>query len=186
MNKLKLLSLAAAITATGILVACDATTTTSATEETSEETAIQEVEEEKVTARNTVVDIAIGSADHSTLVTALSAADLVTTLEGNGPFTIFAPTDAAFEKLPAGTVDNLVKPENKEKLSGVLTYHVVSGNILVSDLSDGQVINTLSGEELKVSKKDGNVMINGANITTADLDGSNGVVHVIDAVLIKK
>lgn len=187
MNKLKLLSLAAAITATGILVACEPTTTSS-TEETSEETSIEEVkvEEVEMEAEISVVDIAIGSTEHTTLVAALSAADLVATLEGTGPFTIFAPTNAAFEKLPAGTVDGLVKPENKEKLSGILTYHVVSGNVKAADLSDGQVIKTINGQDLKVSIKDGNVMINGAKVTAADLSGSNGVVHVVDSVLMPK
>jgi len=187
MLKLRTLSLAAAFAAAGILIACDASTTT-ATEETSEETSYEEVqvEEAPMEADDTVVDIAIGSSDHTTLVAALSAADLVETLNGNGPFTVFAPTNAAFEKLPAGTVDGLVKPENKDKLSGILTYHVVSGNVKAADLSDGQVVKTINGQDLKVSIKDGNVMINGAKVTAADLKGSNGVVHVIDSVLMPK
>jgi len=187
MLKFRILSLAAAFTAAGFLIACDASTTT-ATEDTSEETSYEEVqvEEAPMEADETVVDIAIGSSDHTTLVAALSAADLVETLNGNGPFTVFAPTNAAFEKLPAGTVDNLVKPENKEKLSGILTYHVVAGNVKAADLSDGQVVKTINGQDLKVSIKDGNVMINGAKVTAADLSGSNGVVHVVDSVLMPK
>jgi len=186
MLKLRTLSLAAAFAAAGFLSACDASTT--ATDETSEETSYEEVqvEEAPMEAEETVVDIAIGSSDHTTLVAALSAADLVGTLNGNGPFTVFAPTNAAFEKLPAGTVESLVKPENKEKLSGILTYHVVSGNVKAADLSDGQVVKTINGQDLKVSIKDGNVMINGARVTAADLEGSNGVVHVVDSVLMPK
>ena len=133
-----------------------------------------------------VVDIAIGSADHSTLVTAVTAAGLVETLKGAGPFTIFAPTNAAFAALPAGTVEGLLKPESKEALTKILTYHVVSGAVKAADLKDGQKVKTLQGEELTVSIKDGKVMINGANVTAADLTGTNGVIHVIDAVLMPK
>jgi uncharacterized surface protein with fasciclin (FAS1) repeats len=133
-----------------------------------------------------VVDIAIGSADHSTLVAAVKAAGLVETLKGPGPFTIFAPTNAAFAALPAGTVDGLLKPEKKADLTGVLTYHVVSGSVKAADLKDGQKVKTLQGGELTVAIKEGKVMINGANVTTADLAGSNGVIHVIDAVLLPK
>lgn len=183
-----MLSLAAAFATAGVLMACDASTTTSATDETTEDTTYEEapMEEAPMEADDTVVDIAVGSSDHTTLVAALSAADLVETLKGDGPFTIFAPTNAAFEKLPAGTVDNLVKPENKEKLSGILTYHVVSGNVKAADLSDGQVVQTINGQDLTVSIKDGTVMINGAKVTAADLNGSNGVVHVVDSVLMPK
>jgi uncharacterized surface protein with fasciclin (FAS1) repeats len=133
-----------------------------------------------------VVDIAMGSADHTTLVAAVKAAGLVETLKGAGPFTIFAPTNAAFAALPAGTVDGLLKPEKKADLTGILTYHVVSGSVKAADLKDGQKVKTLQGGELTVSIKDGKVMINGANVTAADLTGSNGVVHVIDAVLMPK
>jgi len=133
-----------------------------------------------------VVDIAIGSADHSTLVTAVKAAGLVETLKGAGPFTIFAPTNAAFAALPAGTVDGLLKAEKKADLTNILTYHVVAGNVKAADLKDGQVLKTLQGTDLKVTIKDGKVAINGANVTTADLAGSNGVIHVIDAVLMPK
>jgi len=187
MKKLKMLSLAAAFATAGILMACDASTT-SASDNTTEETTYEEVEMEETSteAEETVVDIAVGSSDHTTLVAALTAADLVETLNGNGPFTIFAPTNAAFEKLPAGTVDSLVQPENKEKLSGILTYHVVSGDVRAADLSDGQVVKTINGQDLKVTIKDGTVMINGAKVTAADLKGSNGVVHVVDSVLMPK
>lgn len=133
-----------------------------------------------------VVDVAMGSADHTTLVAAVKAAGLVETLKGAGPFTIFAPTNAAFAALPAGTVDGLLKPEKKADLTKILTYHVVSGAIKAADLKDGQKVKTLQGEELTVSIKDGKVMINGANVTAADLIGTNGVIHVVDAVLMPK
>jgi uncharacterized surface protein with fasciclin (FAS1) repeats len=133
-----------------------------------------------------IVDVAIGSPDHTTLVAAVTAAGLVESLKGAGPFTIFAPTNAAFAALPAGTVDGLLKPESKAALTSILTYHVVAGAVKAADLTDGQKIKTLQGGELTVSIKDGKVMINGANVTAADLTGSNGVVHVIDAVLMPK
>jgi len=151
-----------------------------------QDTATKMTEQPVMETPKDVVDIAIGSPDHSTLVTAVTAAGLVETLKGAGPFTIFAPTNAAFDALPAGTVTDLLKPENKTQLTNILTYHVVSGNVKAADLKDGQKVKTLLGEELTVSIKDGKVMINGANVTTADLAGSNGVIHVIDAVLMPK
>lgn len=134
----------------------------------------------------TVVDIAVGSADHTTLVAAVKAAGLVETLSGAGPFTVFAPTNAAFEKLPKGTVETLLTPEKKADLTGILTYHVVAGAFKAADLTDGQMIKTVNGQELKVTIKDGKVMINGATVTAADLVAGNGVVHVIDAVVLPK
>ncbi|HQW93346.1 MAG: fasciclin domain-containing protein [Chitinophagaceae bacterium] len=164
------------------LVACN----DSKTETT--ETTPEVVKEEVVApvAPKDIVDVAIGSPDHTTLVAAVTAAGLVETLKGAGPFTVFAPTNAAFSALPAGTVEGLLKPESKEKLTGILTYHVVAGAVKAADLKDGQKVKTLQGEELTVTIKDGKVMINGANVTAADLAGSNGVVHVIDAVLMPK
>lgn len=143
-------------------------------------------QEAPMTQSKDVVDVAIGSQDHSTLVAAVTAAGLVQTLKGAGPFTVFAPTNAAFAALPAGTVDGLLKPESKAALTNVLTYHVVAGAVKAADLKDGQKVKTLQGEELMVSIKNGKVMINGANVVTADLMGSNGVVHVIDAVVMPK
>ena len=134
----------------------------------------------------TVVDIAVGSADHSTLVTAVTTAGLVETLSGAGPFTVFAPTNAAFAALPAGTVETLLKPESKADLTGILTYHVVAGSLKAADLTDGQKLKTVNGAELTVSIKDGKVMIDGANVTAADLVAGNGVVHVLDAVVLPK
>jgi uncharacterized surface protein with fasciclin (FAS1) repeats len=182
MKKLKFLSLAVVVIANTFLASCG----NAPKEEVVEETTVEVVEEAPVVASNTVVDIAISSPDHTTLVAAVTAAGLVETLSGAGPFTIFAPTNAAFSALPAGTVENLLKPENKEKLTSVLTYHVVAGNVMAANISDGQVVKTLNGQDLKVSIKDGKVMINGANVIAADLTGSNGVIHVVDAVLLPK
>lgn len=133
-----------------------------------------------------IVENAMNSADHTTLVAAVKAAGLAETLSGSGPFTVFAPTNEAFNKLPAGTVDKLLKPEMKNDLTKVLTYHVVPGAIRAADLKDGQKLKTVEGHELTVSIKDGNVMIDGAKVTTADVISSNGVTHVIDAVLMPK
>ena len=140
----------------------------------------------KMVASKDIVDNAAGSADHTTLVAAVKAAGLVETLKGAGPFTVFAPTNEAFNKLPAGTVDGLLKPEKKADLTSVLTYHVVAGSLKAADLKNGQKLKTVQGGELTVSVKDGKVMINGANVTIADVISSNGVTHVIDAVLLPK
>lgn len=133
-----------------------------------------------------VVDIAIASKDHSTLVAAVTAAGLVETLKGAGPFTVFAPTNAAFDALPKGTVEGLLKPEKKADLASILTYHVVPGMAKAADLKDGQKLKTVNGKELTVSIKDGKVMIDGAQVTTADVVGKNGIVHIINAVMLPK
>lgn len=130
-----------------------------------------------------IVGIASGSA--KTLAAAVTAAGLVETLQGDGPFTVFAPTDAAFSAIQSD-VDTLLKPENKAKLANILTYHVVSGKAMAADLKDGQELTTVQGGKLKVSIKDGKVMINGANVTSADVHASNGIVHVIDKVILPK
>ncbi|MHA7128962.1 fasciclin domain-containing protein [Algoriphagus namhaensis] len=179
MKTTKILALTGSLLAMGLWTACSAPK-----EESTEETTMEVVEEEPVVESNTVVDIAVGSPDHTTLVAAVQAAELVETLSGDGPFTVFAPTNAAFDALPAGTVDDLLKPENKEKLSGILTYHVVAGNVMSGDLSDGQVVTTVNGQTLTVSIADGVVKIGNATVVAADLAGSNGVVHVIDTVLL--
>ena len=132
-----------------------------------------------------IVEIASGNKDFTTLVAAVVAAGLAETLSGDGPFTVFAPTNEAFAKLPAGTVEELIKPENKGKLAAILTYHVVAGKALSSDLSDGQLIKTVNGQEVKVSVGD-NVKVDGAVVTTPDLEASNGVIHVIDSVIMPK
>lgn len=130
-----------------------------------------------------IVENAAASNEHTTLVAAVQAAGLAETLSGTGPFTVFAPTNAAFEKLPSGTVESLLKPEMKGDLTSILTYHVVSGSMKAADLKDGQKLKTVQGKELTVSVKDGKVMINNATVTTADVASSNGVTHVIDGVL---
>ena len=138
-----------------------------------------------------IVQNAVNSKDHTTLVTAVKAAGLVDTLEGKGPFTVFAPTNAAFGKLPAGTVDTLVKPKSKAALTKILTYHVVPGKLKASDLTDGKKLKTVEGEELTVKKSGEKVMIVDAKggfstVTIADVNQSNGVIHVVDTVLMPK
>jgi len=145
-----------------------------------------------------VVDIAIGSADHTTLVAAVKAADLVSTLKGKGPFTVFAPTNAAFDKLPEGTVANLLKPESKAQLVKILTYHVVSGNLdaaaVIAAIKSGNgkaVLTTVSGGKLTASLDMGKVKLTDesgltAFVTATDLKGTNGMVHVIDGVVLPK
>ena len=140
----------------------------------------------KMVPSKNIVENAAGSADHTTLVAAVKAAGLAETLSGAGPFTVFAPTNEAFAKLPAGTVDNLIKPEMKKDLINVLTYHVVPGALKAADLKDGMKLKTVQGKELMVSVKDGKVMVDGARVTTADVISSNGVTHVIDGVLMPK
>lgn len=136
-------------------------------------------------AKQDIVDIAAGAEDFSTLVAAVKAAGLVDTLKGEGPFTVFAPTNAAFAALPEGTVEELLKPENKEKLVAVLTYHVVAGKVLAADVSAGEVA-TVQGSKATIKIDDGKVTIDGANIVKTDIVASNGVIHVIDAVILPK
>lgn len=133
-----------------------------------------------------IVDLAVATEFLSTLVAAVKAGDLVDVLKGDGPFTVFAPTNEAFAKLPAGTVENLLKPENKAQLVSVLTYHVVPGKVMSKDLKNGQKAKTVQGSEITVTLKDGKAMINNATVTAADIEASNGVVHVIDTVILPK
>ena len=138
-----------------------------------------------------IVENAVNSKDHTTLVAAVKAAGLVDTLSGKGPFTVFAPTNAAFAKLPAGTVDTLVKPENKAALTKILTYHVVAGKLNAADLTDGKKLKTVEGEELTVKNAGGKVTLTDAKggtstVTIADVNQSNGVIHVVDTVLMPK
>ena len=132
-----------------------------------------------------IVDIAAGNEDFSTLVAAVSAAGLVDTLKSDGPFTVFAPTNAAFAALPAGTVESLLKPENKDQLVSILTYHVVPGAV-TSDQLIGQrlSVETVQGDTVHIDATGGGVMVDGANVTTADIIATNGVIHVIDAVIL--
>jgi uncharacterized surface protein with fasciclin (FAS1) repeats len=198
--KLKILLLFTAVAF--VLIACNnksAEKTTAADTSASMKMEEPKMEEEagvmvggaKMVPSKDIVDNAVNSTDHTTLVAAVKAAGLVETLKGAGPFTVFAPTNEAFNKLPAGTVDNLVKPENKAKLTNILTYHVVSGSYKSTDLKDGQMLKTVQGEELSVWNKDSKWMIkdakgNTANITIADVISSNGVTYVIDGVLMPK
>ncbi len=132
-----------------------------------------------------IVVVASGAGSFNTLVAAVKAAGLVETLQGKGPFTVFAPTDEAFAKLPAGTVESLLKPENKEKLVAILTYHVVAGKVMAADVKTMEV-KTVNGKELDIKVKDGTVTVNNAKVIKTDVAASNGVIHVIDTVLLPK
>ena len=132
-----------------------------------------------------VVDVTVENGSFTTLVAAVKAAGLVDTLKGKGPFTIFAPTDAAFSKLPDGTVEMLLKPENKEKLTAVLTYHVVAGKIMAKEVAKLDSAKTLQGQSVMIKTNMG-VMVNDANVMMPDVKASNGVIHVIDTVLLPK
>lgn len=131
-----------------------------------------------------IVDTAVAAGDFNTLATALEAAGLIDTLKGEGPFTVFAPTDAAFGKLPAGTVENLLKPENKDQLVAVLTYHVVPGKVLAADVVKLDSAKTVNGESVTISVTDAGVKVDNANVVKTDIMTSNGVIHVIDAVIL--
>ena len=131
-----------------------------------------------------IVDTAVAAGSFQTLAKALQAADLVDTLKGPGPFTVFAPTDEAFAKLPAGTLDDLLKPENKDKLRAILTYHVVAGKIPSAKVVTLSSAKTVNGQEVKIMVMGGNVMVNNAHVVKADIPASNGVIHVIDTVIL--
>lgn len=131
-----------------------------------------------------IVDTAVAAGNFQTLAAALKAADLVTTLKGKGPFTVFAPTDEAFAKLPAGTVEELLKPENKDKLVAILTYHVVAGKVMAKDVVDLNEAKTVNGKSAKITVAGGKVMIDNANVIKTDIETSNGVIHVIDSVIL--
>ena len=131
-----------------------------------------------------IVDIAASNDDFSTLVAAVSAAGLVDTLKGDGPFTVFAPTNAAFEKLPAGTVESLLEPDNKDTLTSILTYHVVAGKVMAEDVVTLSSATTVNGKDVHIRVKDGSVYINKSKVVMTDIEASNGVIHVIDTVLL--
>ena len=133
-----------------------------------------------------VVDTAIAAGSFKTLAKVLDAVGLVTTLKGAGPFTVFAPTDEAFAKLPDGTLETLLKPENKEKLRRILTYHVVAGTVMASDVVKLQSARAVSGDTITVKVEDGVVHVDNATVTSADVLASNGVIHVIDSVIVPK
>lgn len=168
--------------ALGLLVvtaACGSST------QTETETEAEVVVEETVIAEpmNDIVDLAVGTESLSTLVAALTAADLVETMQGDGPFTVFAPTNDAFAALPEGTLDNLLLPENKDQLIAILTYHVVPGKVMSTDLADGMKAATVNSAEVTITTA-GGAKVNGANVVSADIEASNGVVHVIDRVIL--
>lgn len=133
-----------------------------------------------------IVDVAAGAGKFNTLVAAAKAAGLVDTLKGAGPYTVFAPSDEAFAKLPKGTVEDLLKPENKEKLKSILTYHVIPGKVMAADIKGKKTsVKTVQGSDLAVDATDG-VKVNDANVVTADVAASNGVIHIIDSVVMPK
>ena len=162
-----------------VAVALIAALTLSACGSDSEESMDMATEETTV---GTIVDVAVGAGNFTTLVAAVTAADLVETLSGTGPFTVFAPTDEAFAALPAGVLDALLLPENKALLAQILTYHVVSGMVMAADVTDGEVA-TVEGQKVKLSTM-GGVSVNGAKVVAADVAASNGVIHAIDAVIL--
>jgi transforming growth factor-beta-induced protein len=133
-----------------------------------------------------IVDTAVAAGSFTTLAAALQAADLVGTLKGDGPFTVFAPTDAAFAKLPAGTLESLLLPENKQKLQAILTYHVVPGSVSAAQVMKLKSAKTVNGQSVAVAVANGGVRIDGANVVKADIQTSNGVIHVIDSVILPK
>lgn len=195
--KKQFLSLVMAVAFVATITACNSTKTESASQDTAmtDSTAMMdstsmmseqgvEVGGAMMVPSKNIVENAVGSSDHTTLVSAVQAAGLVETLSGTGPFTVFAPTNAAFAKVPKATLDNLLKPEMKADLTKVLTYHVVPGAVMAADLKDGQELTTVQGQKLKVTIKDGKVMIGGSTVTIADVISSNGVTHVIDGVLL--
>ncbi len=137
-------------------------------------------------APGTIVEVAAANADFETLVAAVKAAGLVETLSGTGPFTVFAPTDAAFAKLPAGTVENLLKPENKDQLVALLTFHVVAGKVLAADVVTLDNATTVNGAVADITVKGSTVMVENATVTATDIAASNGVIHVIDTVIMPK
>ena len=167
---LSLAALAAAVTITPNLIAGECSASKSASTSA---------------AGKDLVAVAGGADNFKTLVAALKAAGLVETLQGKGPFTVFAPTDEAFAKLPAGTVENLLKPENKEKLVAILTYHVVPGKVMAADVKTMKA-KTVNGQELSIKVEDGNVTVDNAKVVKTDVAASNGVIHVIDTVLLPK
>jgi uncharacterized surface protein with fasciclin (FAS1) repeats len=135
-------------------------------------------------ANKDIVDTAVSAGSFKTLVAAAQAAGLVDTLKSDGPLTVFAPTDEAFAKLPQGTVENLLKPENKDKLVAILTYHVVPGRVTSDKVVSLSSAKTVNGQEIRISSRDGGVMIDNARVTAADIAATNGIIHVIDSVIL--
>jgi uncharacterized surface protein with fasciclin (FAS1) repeats len=138
----------------------------------------------RAAADKNIIDTAIAAGQFNTLATALSAAGLVDTLKGPGPFTVFAPTDEAFAKLPPGTLESLLKKENKDQLTAILTYHVVPGEVMAADVANLKEAKTVNGRTVRVNRSNGKIMINNATVTRADVPASNGVIHIIDSVML--
>ena len=172
---LSLSALSAAFLVGGIATAQNATTKNAAT---SKSTAAAPA------TTKTIVETAIGAGSFNTLVAAVKAAGLVETLNGTGPFTVFAPTDEAFAKLPAGTLESLLKPENKAKLAAILTYHVVPGKVMAADVVKLTNAGTVQGQRVDIAVNGGTVTVDGAKVVTTDIACSNGVIHVIDSVIL--
>lgn len=172
--------------AMAILSSCNQTTNESTTQAVTEEVAAQAGQEavNDNDSEKDVVKIAVGSKDHTTLVAALKQAEYVNDLSNAGPFTVFAPTNDAFNKLPSGTVDDLMKPENKEKLRDILEYHVAVGGYKQENLTDGQTINQANLKNITINIKDGKMMVNNVANVVATIPTSNGIIYVIDAVLL--
>jgi len=184
MKKISLLLLSTVF----IFASCGGSSSSSQTEETSEATETEETaapaeEATPEAPASDIVDLAIATESLSTLVTAVTAAELVEVLKGEGPFTVFAPTNDAFAALPNGVLENLLDPANQLQLSNILKYHVVSGKVMSTDLSDGMTVATVYGPDITITTTEG-VKVNGANVVAADIEASNGVVHVIDAVIL--
>ena len=171
MKVLRPVAFTAVAIATALVLSACGSDSEKAMEETTEQTSV-----------GTIVDVASGAGNFSTLVAAVTAADLAETLSGEGPFTVFAPTDDAFAALPAGVLDALLLPENKELLARILTYHVVSGKVMAADVTDGDVA-TVEGQTVKLGTA-GGVTVNGATVISADVAASNGVIHAIDQVIL--
>jgi len=186
MRKNKFTAIAGIAVAAVLLTGCAPAEETPPAAETSEEAAVEETEAEEAEVEESpgnIVEVAVGAGSFTTLAAALGAADLVTTLEGDGPFTVFAPTDEAFAALPVGLLDALLLPENKAVLQAILTYHVVSGEVFAADVTTGDVP-TVEGSTFMVDTSEGVVINGAANVTATDIAASNGVIHVIDAVLV--
>jgi len=182
-NKIRI---TAAATIALFAIACnsaDKNTSETSTSAVTEATTGQSGVKDDLSAKN-VVQVAVGSKDHTTLVTAVKAAELVDALSNAGPFTVFAPTNAAFDKLPAGTVDGLLKPEKKDDLIDILQYHVSVGVFKADMLQEGQSIGQVNGSNITISKKDGSIYVNGTAKVIASIPASNGIIHVIDGVLL--
>ena len=176
---------AASVAALLFLGACssnDDTATEATTSAAATPTASEMASEAPMEEAGTIVEVASGNPDFSTLVAAVEAAGLVETLSSDGPFTVFAPTNEAFEALPEGVLDALLLPENKDALTSILTYHVVSGEVMAADVTAGDVP-TVEGSTIAITT-DGGVKVNDANVVATDVDASNGVIHVIDAVIV--